>query len=172
MSVEEGIFPEQLVESGKSNTVLEANKPSLLKTIGRNIKNDVLQVRKAVRDVSIASGSHNPFESRLEKAREHLKRTEAMKEPGPEGEEIISRARRSVNNAEEAFKSGKVAKKSFGQIGGELLENLGKGGEEVFGGNAKVFGAAKVGAYFVGASMLADFLNPFDDNNGGAKANR
>lgn len=42
------------------------------------------------------------------------------------------------------------------KIGGDYLEKMGRGN--------KTFGAAKVAGYMVGASMLADFLNPFDDD--------
>jgi hypothetical protein len=42
------------------------------------------------------------------------------------------------------------------KAGGNYLDNMGRG--------SKTLGAAKVGAYMVGASMLVDMLNPFDDD--------
>ena len=68
-----------------------------------------------------------------------------------------------------AILSGKKAK-AAAEMGAEAVDSLTDlkraGGEYLgrMGGGSKALGGAKVGAYMVGASMLADFLNPFDDD--------
>lgn len=65
--------------------------------------------------------------------------------------------------------SGKKAK-AAAEIGTGRVDSLADlkraGGDYLgkMGGGSKVLGGAKVGAYMIGASMLTDFLNPFDDD--------
>jgi hypothetical protein len=54
--------------------------------------------------------------------------------------------------AEQAFETAKT-ERTMGKIGGELLDDLGRG--------SKMMGGAKLGAYMAGGIAIADFLNPF-----------
>lgn len=60
--------------------------------------------------------------------------------------------------AAEITPTGKGKLDSLKARSGKYLEDM--------GGGSKALGGAKIAGYMVGASMLADMLNPFDDDDG------
>jgi hypothetical protein len=72
-----------------------------------------------------------------------------------EASDIIGGGAKTVDGADSITDSAD-AYKQLKKTGGDYLSNMGRG--------HKGLGAAKLGAYMVGTSMLVDMLNPFDDD--------
>lgn len=72
-----------------------------------------------------------------------------------EASDIIGGGAKTVDGADSITDSAE-AYKQLKKTGGDYLSNMGRG--------HKGLGVAKLGGYMVGASMLVDMLNPFDDD--------
>lgn len=114
-------------------------------SFGKGLKRDWNAIKKA--GVRTAESFGDTFEKKQMGAFDE--KVSNLKEAGANIDEAAMRAAKS-----EAIGAGKK-ERSLEKIGGNLLEDLGRGN--------KVAGGAKLGAYMVGASMLTDLLNPFND---------
>lgn len=88
---------------------------------------------------------------------EHLKQDWAHTK-GAVGEvsDILTGKRAAADAAMGTAEAGADSIAALKKTGGEYLHKMGHG--------SKTLGAAKIGGYMVGASILADMLNPFDDD--------
>lgn len=140
---------ENWVSEDKSTNTVDANEAlNKLKKSGfiKGLQRDWNAVKKA--GVRTAESFGDGYQKKT--AQETVEHSKFLEESGMPDEQIAFKKA----SREEAMSLGKK-ERSLEKIGGNLLEDLGRGN--------KIAGGAKLGAYMVGASMLTDLLNPFND---------